>query len=451
MKKLALISLAASALLFNACGKKATEGADSLSHPPTVNHDANDEEAMVGLATPPHLIQDYVARGMRSLGSKLMVEIIKQSDGGNVNFSPWSIATALTLVSSAADGETKNELYELLEYNHVRGYENYHDRALQALNQHLAQAAILREQFSGDEVGSQLSFANGIWTNQRMGGLQANFQRLAQEYYAAQIASGDFASNPEASRQEINRWIASNTNNNLPEVLPVNFIKEATAAILVNAVAFKAAWDDEFSEHATRPGAFTTADGQTIQTPKMSRSLSGVPVVVNEDFTAFDLKYVGGQFVMTVVLPNEGRHAATQTRLLGDEGFANLPQIMEGAENQFVDLTLPKVKFDSSADIKQALEALGVSEPFGPRADFSHLLQGTSSLAISDILHKAFIEINEKGTDAAAATVVSIMVTSMPYRPEPKVIDVNRPFFYVIRDVKHSTPLFMGVVTDPSR
>lgn len=406
---------------------------------------------MVGLAAPPHMVQDFTSKAMNELGAELITQLIAQKPGENINFSPWSITNALTLTSSGAQGETQDELYRLLRLNHLRGYENYHDRALKALNDHLLQAAQLQDPQNPDAPTSILNFATGLWSNADLGiEPQAEFQALAQEYYAALLESARFGSDPQSVRTRINAWIEANTNGNLQNVISEDMVRAETAALLVNAIAFKAAWEDEFNEGATQPGAFTTASGQRVETPKMHATLDHVNTVRTDDFIAIDLPYQGRNYTMTLVLPNEGKHEQTQAHLVQGEGFAKLGELMSGGEAVRTELYLPKVKFQSNADIKRALQAMGVETPFASDADYSGLF-GQRGITISEIVHQATIDIHEKGTDASAVTVVSFMLTSMPFRPEPVLLDVNRPFFYVIRDTTYSTPLFMGVVNDPTR
>lgn len=450
MKKIALSAMTA-ALLFSACGKKANQASDTTLRDQGASMDTT---ALVGLAAPPHLIQDSLAQSMTHLGADLLRQLSQSDASANQNISPWSIASALTLVSSSARGQTQAELYQALHYNPIRGYENYYDRALKTLSDELHEKAQLRDPFSGEAQGNALHTANGIWTNdQNTSPLHEDFLRVARDYYAAEVQKAAFASSPAAVRDAINQWIAANTNDRIQDLIPPTLIQPSTSAILVNAIAFKIAWKNEFYEGATRPGAFTTAAGTTVQAQKMNQTINALNLVERDDFIAFDLPYAGGAYVMTIVLPNPGKHAQTQDYLYTDGGFAQLHRAMSEGESTRVDLSLPKFKFDASLDVRDALEALGIRAPFEDQADFSGLYaSGQSNLKITDILHQAFIEVNEKGTDAAAATVVAISVTSMPFfDADPRVIDVDRPFFYTIRDTQHSTPLFMGVINDPTR
>ena len=462
-------TMLAAALLFSACGKKSQQGDDQLSQEQqaiagvdhALQHDANGHDhdaAMVGTAAPPHLVQDFMAGSMNQLGAKLLNQLAAEAPGENVNISPWSIANALTLLSDAARNETLDELYEVLSYPHVQHYDDYYARALKALNDDLITAAQLPRSYDADDSetapGSALSFANGLWINRQVPlEIAPAFQRVVDDYFSAEVRNQPFAGNLAAIRQEINQWIAQNTNDRIQDMIADGVITNETAAVIVNAIAFKAAWANEFYEDATTPGDFHTAQGETIQTPKMRRTFERMNLVNDERFVAFDIPYAQHSYVMTVVLPNENQLDATRGFLFNDRGFETLGETMANAETKRVDLRLPRFRFDSTADVRSALEALGVHAPFRPNADFSGLFENAASgLAVTDILHQAYIDVNEKGTDAAAATVAVIALTSAPtsFVAEPQLVDVNRPFFYVIRDVRHSTPLFMGLVNNPA-
>ena len=361
------------------------------------------------------------------------------SDGENLFYSPYSISLALAMTDAGATGDTAAQMAQTLHFTLPA------ERLHPAFNR-LALALESRSKVEGlkPEEAFQLSVANSLWGQSGFHFEQSFLDVLAQNY-AAGMRLVDYQKDAEAARLAINDWVSHSTNQKIKDILAPGALDALTRLVLANAVYFKASWEEPFDEKMTQPDTFHLLDGGGVQVDMMNQSTS-LSAMLGDGYRAVALPYAGGQLSMLVLLPDDGRFSDVEARL--NAGLA--AQTVAALRPVEVDLSLPKFKMEWSTELSKGLRALGMTDAFDPdRADFSGM-DGARDLYISLILHKAFVSVDENGTEAAAATVVVVEASSMPVNPvEPMQFKVDRPFLFLIRDNPTGTILFVGRVMNP--
>ena len=363
-----------------------------------------------------------------------LYQVLRANDG-NLVYSPHSISVALAMTYAGARGDTEQEMAEALSF--LLGQERLHP-AFNALD--LALNAPPREGFATGGDPLELSIANSLWGQQGFEYLAPFLDTLAQ-HYGAGMRLVDYQRDPEAARQLINAWVADQTNDRIPELFQQGIIDGSTRLVLTNAVFFKASWLFPFDPADTAPGDFHLLDGSTVQAEMMrlsERTLYGTAAGAQ----AVRLPYVGLNYSAFVILPDEGEFEAFEERLSAE----TLGSIIDGLGDAQVTLTMPKFEFESSFRLKDALTALGMPSAFDGRADFSGM-DGRRDLVIQDVVHKAFISVDEEGTEAAAATGVAVGDVSLP--PSVEMV-VDRSFLFLVRHEETGAILFVARVMDPT-
>ena len=351
---------------------------------------------------------------------------------GNLFYSPYSIYTALMMTYAGAAGQTAEQMKQALEITVPEGEAH---AALNALNLTLKNNSM----FDGVPVFS-FNVANQLW-GQKDFVFNEQFLNTLSAYYDANLKTVDFRDS-ENARALINLWVAAQTNDKIKDLIPEGVLNALTRLVLTNAVYFKAAWMNQFDPANTAPGTFTLSDGSQVDVPMM-RAQRSMQAFVDEQFAVVELPYVGGRYSMVLVMPAQGGLAEFESSLDAER----LNEILGSLSTASVTLGLPKFKLESSFGLSEAMKTLGMTDAFTPGlADFSGM-EGTRNLYISDLLHKAYVDVNEEGTEAAAATAVVVGMTSMP--AESYTIDFDRPFLFLIRDIQTNAILFMGRMADP--
>jgi serpin B len=360
-------------------------------------------------------------------------EIIKP--GENLFFSPHSLSVALAMTWAGARGTTETEMAEAMRF--TLGQERLHV-AFNGLDLELASRA---EASGGDgPLPFVLNVTNALFGQIGYQFLDAFLDTLA-EHYGAGMRLMDFVNETEASRVAINAWVSEQTNERIKELIPQGIVTAATRLVLVNAIFFTASWENPFDEANTKDSPFKRLDSGVVQVPTMQQSLQTL-YGAEEDFQAAEIPYDGGQLAMFVIVPQEGRFEAVEGQLTS----SRVDQIRAALTGHQVDLTLPKFSFRTDVPSKEPLKALGMVEAFGGGADLSGM-NGTGGLFIQDVVHQAFVAVDEKGTEAAAATAVIVGETSAP---PPATLTIDRPFVFAIIDRPTGATLFIGRVLDPS-
>lgn len=358
------------------------------------------------------------------------------SKGTNLFYSPYSISEALAMTYAGAKGETEREMATVLRFTQPQ--ERLHP-AFNSLDQLLAS----RGRSSKEEEGSrfELHVANALWGQKGYPFRPAFLDVIAQDYGAG-LRLLDFAAAPDASRQAINRWVEEQTAQKIKDLLPPDSIDKLTRLVLSNAIYFNAGWQYPFQDSATKDGTFKLLDGHTVTVPMMQES-ERLGYAEGEGWQAVELPYVGGELSMVVLLPAEGSFES----FARDLDSAKLTAALKGIAPTQVALTLPRWKFESSVRLSEPLMGLGMKLAFSMAADFSGMTT-RPELYIDDVYHKAFVAVDEKGTEAAAATAVVMNLKAMPGKP--KEVRADRPFIFLIRDMQTGTILFMGHVVNPA-
>lgn len=359
-----------------------------------------------------------------------------QGDEGNLFFSPHSISAALAMTYAGARGETEQEMADALNY--VLPQEQLHP-AFNALDLELGQRSEVELEEEGEPF--RLNIANAVW-GEREYEFLAEFLDALAENHGAGLQLLDFISNPEGAREAINRWVSDQTEGRIPELIPPGAIDALTRLVLTNAIYFNASWAFPFEKEATEEGTFHLLDGTEVQVPMM-RLDEDLRYAEVDGVQAVELPYVGRQLSMVVLVPEEGQFEAFESAL--DAG--TMDSALDAMKPTRVAITMPKFEFESSFTLNDTLASMGMPSAFTPgQADFSGM-DGTRDLFITYIFHKAFVSVDEAGTEAAAATAVIVALTSAPSGSVELVLD--RPFTFLIRDIPTGAILFVGRVLDP--
>jgi serpin B len=363
-----------------------------------------------------------------------LYRIIKDEDG-NLFYSPYSISQALAMTYAGARGDTAAQMAEALEFWLPQ------DRLHPAFNGLDLALASRGEGAAGkDDEGFRLHVVNAIWGQTGFDFLDEYLDVLA-ENYGAGLRILDFQSEPEASRVTINDWVAEQTEQRIKDLIPEGSINDLTRLVLTNAIYFNAAWMNPFEEDATSNADFHLLDGSTVTVPMMHQTES-LGYAAGDGYQAVELPYDGHELSMVILLPED--FEAFEGSLTGEQ----VEKIVAGLEHQQVSLAMPKFEYDYRLGLKSALAALGMPIAFTTDADLSGM-DGKRDLYIQDVLHKAFVSVDEAGTEAAAATGVVVGVTSAPL--EPVEVTLDHPFVYFIRDIETGAVLFVGRVANPSQ
>jgi serpin B len=382
---------------------------------------------------------------LQSFGVDLYRVLAEGAGQGNLVLSPSSIATALAMTYAGAAGATAEEMAATLHFT-LQGAALH--QAFNSLDATLLSRNFKDKDQDGRDVGVVLRTANSLWGQRDTRFEQAFLDGLAANYGAG-IRLVDFKTAAEQARQAINSWVAEQTDDKIPELIAQGALDDLTRLVLVNAIYLDATWMSQFDPAATSDGPFATLAGQTVTAPMM-RQMFSYPYGTGDGWQAVELPYLGGKLSLLVIVPDVGRFDEIEGRLAGSATQPSLIDEAVAALNQGpeVSLTLPKFKFRTQAGLRDALVALGMKTAFdSSAADFSGMTK-QERLNIDDVIHEAYIAVDEEGTEAAAATAVIMRASGMPMQPVELTID--RPFLFALRDVETGAVLFLGRVTDPT-
>jgi serpin B len=413
------------ALLLSGCGAPAVGGELAKSS------QARDTAPSIGGAD-----SGALAAGNTEFALDLYQQLRTEDD--NLFFSPYSISVAIAMTYAGARGQTERQVADALRYTLPQ--DTLHP-AFNALDLELASRGEGARGRRGEPF--RLHITNALW-GQTGYSFLPEFLDLLAENYGAGMRLLDFSTRPEPSRTEINGWVADQTEQRIKDLIPSGVITTATRLVLTNAIYFDAAWESTFKKKATHAGEFRLLDGDEVRADMMHQS-HRFPYAAGEGYQAIELPYDGGELSMVVLLPAEGRFAEFEESLDAEELAAILGDL---APTQ-VRLTMPRFKYGSAFRLKDALSAMGMADAFVRGvADLSGM-DGTRSLFIQQVVHKALVRVDEEGTEAAAATAVAIALAAAPSQEVVEVV-IDRPFIYLIRDLETGTILFLGRVLDPT-
>lgn len=408
------------ALAFAAgCGKQATDvslpaGSGPLERP------AASDDAISAVAT---ATNNFAVNLYRRLAAT----------EGNIFFSPSSVTAAMSMVGAGARGTTAQEMAGVLGV----------DVVLEPA--HAALGALLFDvSAAGRTEGGALAIANALWV-QKEYPFEDSFLKLLESDYGASVGEANFESDAEAVRRRINAWVEQSTCGLIRELVGTGDLGEMTRLVAANAIYFLGEWHEKFMEESTDLEArFTRADGTTVQTPLMAQT-EPFPYLRGDGFQVLELPYRGDRLAMLILLPD--RHDG----LPALEAQVTAAQIADWAaalRKREVFLQLPRFSLEYGCSLADHLKALGMASAFGTDADFTGMAS-TRALFLSAVLHKACITVNEKGTEAAAATAA--VVSEMAVREPPPRFQADHPFLFCIRDRTTGLFLFLGRLMDPSQ
>ena len=364
-----------------------------------------------------------------------LYELLSEEEG-NLFYSPYSISAALAMTYAGARGDTEKQMADTLQFYLSQ---NQLHPAFNSLDQELASRGEGAQGKDGE--GFRLNIVNAIWGQKDYAFLTSFLDTLA-ENYGAGLRILDFINETEPSRITINDWVSDQTEERINDLIPQGLINTFTRLVLTNAIYFNAAWQHPFEENATNDGLFHLLDGGEVTVPMM-RQAESFGYAEGDGYQVVELSYDGGELSMVILLPSLGQFELFEESI----NAQRVDDIMKNLNTREVALTMPKFEFESSFSLKKTLTAMGMPVAFTDSADFSGMT-GYRDLCIAEVVHKAFVSVDEAGTEAAAATAVVMRPTAMPV--EPVEVTIDRPFIFLIRDIETGTILFVGRVINPS-
>ena len=360
------------------------------------------------------------------------------TEGGNLVFSPYSAAIALAMTRAGAAGETLTQMSDVLHADEAGDL----DAGLNAIDQALA-ARPGEYQWADKKVTLELATANQLFGQVDYPFDDVFLDRLASQYGAG-MRLVDYMKKTEAARESINAWVSDRTKERIPELIAEGVLTKDTHLVLTNAIYLKAPWKTRFGADFTKEEPFTRLDGSTVQAQLMHQSLQ-YRYAKGDGFEAVELPYIDGSLAMLVVVPDQGAFETVESGF----GADSLGATVAALKPVQVELGFPKFTFRTQARLKDALIAMGMPIAFDrDLADFSGMSPLGEDMFIQDVVHEAFIAVDEDGTEAAAATAVIAGATSAPM--DVVRLTVDRPFLFFIRDNDTGAVLFMGRVVDPA-
>ena len=413
---------AALSLLLSACG-----------HSSSASIAQSDLQRVTAPDVPPDQVQTLVENN-NTFAFDLYRSL--QAQDGNLFYSPYSISLALAMTYAGARGETESQMAQTL---HFLPQDGLHP-AFNALDLQLAQRG---KAASDEKTPLQLNIANAVWAEQTYPFLQSFLDTIALNYGAG-IRLADFINQYEAVRKEINDWVSDQTEEKIKDLIPEGVLNPNTRMALVNAIYFKADWLSPFGAGSTEDATFHLIDGSEVSVPMMNQD-TFIPYAQGDGWQAIELAYQGETAAMDIIVPDEGRFDEVESSL----DYESASAILNSLQPAYVSLGLPKFKYESEFGLADPLKALGMTDAFDPdQADFTGMSE-RNDLYISAVVHKAFVAVDERGTEAAAATAVIVGLTSAPLFDV--TLTVDRPFIFLIRDLPTGQILFIGRVLNPAQ
>lgn len=371
-----------------------------------------------------------VVKGNSAFGFDLYQKLRK--DEGNLFFSPYSISSALAMTYAGARGETKKETAKVLHF------------PLEKELLHSSFSKIQSELNAIEDKGHvKLSIANSLWVQDGYHFLDT-FLNLNKKYYSASLNFVDFATKTETTLKTINTWVENKTQQKIKELIKQGMIGPSTALVLCNAIYFKGDWLSQFDKKRTVDADFYTSANRTIKVPMMSQK-SRFKFKDFGDFSAIELPYEGNDLSMIVFLPKETDGLSKIEKNFTNDNVKNWIDKLSKSHKSEIVVGLPKFKTISEFKLANILTKMGMPHAF-TGADFSGMT-GKKDLFISEVIHKAFVDVNEKGTEAAAATAV-VMLNLIS---NTQVFQINHPFVFLIRENQTGSILFIGRILDPTK
>jgi serpin B len=397
------------------------------------------------------------AKSTNDVGIEVFRQLGGAKPGGNLIVSPYSIESGLALAYAGADGKTRQEMSRALhlpdeETAAQAGFKSLHS-SLDTMVKKSQEAAQEKREMGGSQDVIRWEVANRLFGQNGYAFRDEFLQRL-RDQYGAPFEALNFTHHPDGSRSTINHWVSVQTHNRIQEIVPVGGVSAATRLVLVNALYLKAPWAHPFEKRETQRQPFHLADRSTQEVP-MLHAKTYLRYARFDNAAVVVVPYAGNDLQFVVILPDEGVDPATIARELTASDFSRLAEIGQ-REPEEISLWLPKFKIETSAlKLGQALRTAGMrsafDEPAGS-ADFNRIAPRTASdyLAISEVFHRTFVAIDEEGTEAAAATAITMVTLGVSVPPaHPTEVRIDRPFLFLIQHRPTGACLFLGRISDP--
>ncbi len=369
-----------------------------------------------------------------------------QSTGGNLFFSPYSISTALAMVYTGARGQTESQIAGVLHFPIMPIIGEPSSSVMVPDRKQFAAlfGTIIKDiNHRGQKGGYELSTANALWGQKGYQFLQ-EYLKLIEAHYDGKLTEVDFKNATETARRTINEWVEEKTNQKIKELIKSGVLDAMTRLVLTNAIYFKGNWASQFNKDRTREAPFTLPGGDKTNVSMMNKT-EEFSHLATENFQVLELPYVDNGLSMIIFLPNKPDGLGEFEKSLTAE---NLSLWLGQLQKRKVIVSIPKFKMTSEFSLASTLKSMGMTDAFTAKADLSGI-NGKRDLFISAVIHKAYVDVNEEGTEAAAATAVAIKLLSAGPDQTP-VFRADHPFVFMIRDNNSGGILFMGRVMNPN-
>jgi serpin B len=403
---------------------------------PTLSGEGILQSKLVRIESPSVLEEDLVqpTQGNNAFAVALYQKM--RSGDGNLFFSPYSISLALVMAYAGARGDTEKQMAEALHFTLPQ--DRLHP-AMNALDQEITSYA---QANNNKDQGFRLNIANAIWGQDGFPFLPAYLDLLAQNYGAG-MHLADFVHAADASRKAINDWVEQQTQGKITDLFPQGSLDDTTRLVLANAIYFKAAWENSFDPANTKNETYYLLDGSQTSVPMVhSKGEATYEFAQGSNYQAVGLPYASSNVKMVILMPASGDFTDFEAGLTD----AKLEAILTGMTDEPLNLAMPKFKVETEFDLKSILASLGMQDAFDNNADFSGM-DGKKDLFIADVLRKAFVNVDENGTEAAAATGIVMGITAL--QAQIQNITIDHPFLFFLFDPQTNVILFMGRMMNP--
>lgn len=379
----------------------------------------------------PKALTAQAASAVNGFTFGLYGSLSESNRGSNMFVSPYSVISAMAMCYAGARGETEAEMTKVLHLNP---------------DIHRSMGALINELSTIPQDAAQVKTSNAVWPAKGTKVLPEYSQTL-RDWYGASITALNYKSSPEAARRTINKWVSKQTSNKINDIVQPGVLDKNTLMVLTNAVYFKADWENSFEADKTLPGSFWTSPSRSVNVTMMNRTGDRINYAKLSDAEIAELPYKGGLFSMYFLLPDKSSNLDTLENAMNAQEFS---QWMSAMSPKRVKVTIPKFKQENDYELAKTLSAMGMPSAFKPGAANFSGITGEKNISISNVIHKTFIDVAEEGTEAAAATAVIMMKTSLA-PPERDAIQfrADRPFVYLIRDNRSGAILFIGRYAKP--
>ena len=359
---------------------------------------------------------------------------LKNRETGNIFFSPFSISSALVMTYEGAREQTAKEMQSVLHF---------------PADDNLRRTEYLKifNELNKKDKKYELNIANALWAQKDYQFL-SDYIDTVEKYYGGKTNNLDFVKDPEGSRVTINDWVEKQTKDKIKDLIPQGVINDMTRLVLTNAIYFKGEWVKQFDKENTTDEDFRINENDSVKVPMMQRTDEEAEFnyAENKDLQILEMPYSGEDLSMLILLPKNDDLAKVENSLSTE----NLAQWKKDLKKQRVEVFVPKFKFETKYLMTEDLKAMGMPTAFGLGADFSGM-DGKKDLFISEVIHQAFVEVNEEGTEAAAATGVVMMLGALPgEETKIPVFRADHPFIFLIQEKNSGNILFIGRVVNPA-